>query len=99
MRGIASQLERSHSTWLRSFGFTYARMAHSQPKNFFRVQLAMYQERKLNPRQPDMPFQFALVLLYRLFNCGDVLAVIQPSQNSDYDKLFDLFPAASESCV
>ena len=61
MRTIASQLEHSHSTSPYSSGLTYAHMAHSQP-NFLRDQLAMYQERKLNPRWPDTPFRGSLVL-------------------------------------
>jgi hypothetical protein len=35
---------------------------------FLRIQLAMYQERKLKPVRPDTPIRIALVLLSRLFN-------------------------------
>ena len=45
---------------------------------FLRKQLAMYQERKLNPRRPDTPFRIALVLLSSLFNWRDALIVVQP---------------------
>lgn len=45
---------------------------------FLRKQLAMYQERKLGSRRPDMPFRVALVLLSRLFSWKDALVVIQP---------------------
>jgi hypothetical protein len=45
---------------------------------FLRKQLAMYQERKLKPRRPDMPFRVALVLLPKLFDWKDALVVIQP---------------------
>ena len=44
---------------------------------FLRKQLAMYQERKLKPRQPDTPFRVALVLLSGLFNWKDALVVVQ----------------------
>ena len=45
---------------------------------FLRKQLAMLQERNLKPRRPDTPIRIALVLLSRLFNWRDTLAVVQP---------------------
>jgi putative transposase len=45
---------------------------------FLRKQLAMYQERKQKPRQPDPRFRIALVLLPRLFDWRKTLAVVQP---------------------
>jgi len=45
---------------------------------FLRKQLAMYQERKLQPSRPDTPIRIALVLLSRLFNWRDALIVVQP---------------------
>ncbi len=45
---------------------------------FLRKQLAMYQERKLKPRQPDTSFRVALVLLSRLFNWRGALVVVRP---------------------
>jgi hypothetical protein len=45
---------------------------------FMRKQLAMYQERKVNPRRPDTSIRIALVLLSKLFNWRDALVVVQP---------------------
>ena len=45
---------------------------------FLRKQLAMYQERKVNPRRPDTSIRIALVLLSRLFNWRNALVVVQP---------------------
>ena len=45
---------------------------------FLRKQLAMFQERKANPRRPDTTIRIALVLLPRLFNWRDALVVVQP---------------------
>ncbi len=45
---------------------------------FLRKQLAMYQERELRPRRPDMPFRIALVLLSRLFDWKEAVVVVQP---------------------
>jgi putative transposase len=45
---------------------------------FLRKQLAMYQERKLQPSRPDTPIRIALVLLSMLFNWRDALIVVQP---------------------
>lgn len=38
----------------------------------------MYQERKIKPRRPDHTIRMSLVLLSRLFNWRDALAVVQP---------------------
>ena len=45
---------------------------------FLRRQLALYQERKVNPRRIDPATRITLALLSRLFNWRDALVVVQP---------------------
>ena len=45
---------------------------------FLRRQLALYQERKVNPRRIDPATRITLALLSRLFDWRDALIVVQP---------------------
>jgi len=45
---------------------------------FLRRQLALYQERKVDPRRIDPATRITLALLSRLFNWRDALIVVQP---------------------
>ena len=45
---------------------------------FLRRQLALYQERKVDPRRIDPATRITLALLSRLFNWRDALVVVQP---------------------
>jgi hypothetical protein len=45
---------------------------------FLRRQLALYQERKVDPRRIDPATRITLVLLSKLFNWRDALVVVQP---------------------
>ena len=45
---------------------------------FLRRQLALYQERKVDPRRIDPATRITLALLSRLFNWRDALVVAQP---------------------
>ena len=45
---------------------------------FLRRQLALYQERKVDPRRIDPATRITLALLSKLFNWRDALVVVQP---------------------
>ena len=47
-------------------------------ENLFLRQLALYQERKVDPRRIDPATRITLALLSRLFNWRDALIVVQP---------------------
>ena len=51
---------------------------------FLRRQLALYQERKVDPRRIDPATRITLALLSRFFNWRDALVVVQPE---DVDSL------------
>ena len=46
---------------------------------FLRKQLALYRERKVNPRGATDPTRLALVLLARVFAWRDALCIVQPA--------------------
>ena len=54
------------------------RKAIASENLFLRRQLALYQERKVDPRQIDPATRITLALLSRLFNWRDALIVVQP---------------------
>src|SRR6202048_2054101 len=54
------------------------RKAIASENLFLRRQLALYQERKVDPRRIDPATRITLVLLSKLFNWRDALVVVQP---------------------
>ena len=54
------------------------RKASAAENLFLRRQLALYQERKVDPRRIDPATRITLALLSRLFNWRDALVVVQP---------------------
>ena len=60
---------------------------------FLRKQLAMYQERGMKPRRPDVADRVSLVVLSRYFDWRDALAVVTPRMLVPWRRVgFRLFP-------
>ena len=57
---------------------TRPRKAIAAENLFLRRQLALYQQRKVDPRRIDPATRITLALLSRLFNWRDALVVVQP---------------------
>jgi putative transposase len=62
---------------------------------FLRRQLAMYQERKVDPRRIDPATRITLALLSRLFNWRDALVVVQPLRFARFTGICRWSPSAS----
>ena len=58
--------------------FVRRRKAIAAENLFLRRQLALYQERKVDPRRIDPATRITLALLSRFFNWRDALIVVQP---------------------
>src|SRR5271166_5419216 len=58
--------------------FVRPRKAIAAENLFLRRQLALYQERKVDPRRIDPATRITLVLFSKLFNWRDELVVVQP---------------------